>query len=258
VIALAAGIGENGRAMVTAAYLSFTIAMLVVLLFAWRMRADSVEALERSKADARRGRHAQALAADMANIAQALVISLESIERAGLSELNAEAVEEAHVSVLSFSKTLLAAQYLVNDEPRQVEANAEGWLRVAVAGARGEGLGVRVSGFSTSLRVNGRTTDVTRVLEDLFLGLGATLPPRGFVQVDLSKDGFDLSAPIAVGRALDPRVSAAAEMASRAGWTAAIEREREETFVRVRGETVAPPREPPRWAEKQEAEDGVA
>jgi hypothetical protein len=205
--------------MVTAAYLSFTVAMVVVLLLAWRLRADAVEALARAEADARRGRHAQALAADMANIAQGLVLSLEVIDPAQLTGPSAEALADAHGSVMSFAETLRAAQYLVQTEPMHVKGRAEGWVRVAVAGARGEGVGVRVGGFSTDLRVEGRSHDIARILDGVVQGLGATLPPKGYVQVDLLPEGVDVSAPVAEGRVVDPRVARAAAIAGLVSWT---------------------------------------
>jgi hypothetical protein len=220
--------------MVTAAYLSFTIAMIVVVLLAWRMRADAVEALERSKADARRGRHAQALAADMANISQALVLSLDVIDPAPLDELGQEALEEARESVIAFTETLRAAQYLVQNEPMHVRSRAEGWVRVSVAGARGEGLGIRVVGFGSTLRVAGRSTDVARILDGLIFGLAATVPPKGFVQIELLDEGVDLSAPIMPGRPVDARVAKAVAIAAFAGWRAMVEASNDTTTVRLR------------------------
>jgi hypothetical protein len=228
--------------MAAAAYLSATVAMLLGIVLVWRMRSDAVEALARAKADARRGRHAQALGADIANITQALVLSVESINRDELSGNNAEAVGGAHASIGSLVQTLRAAQYLLADEARHVEHNAEGWVRVAIAGARGEGVGVRVGGLETSLRVNGRTTDIVRILDDLILGLGATVPPRSFVQVDFAREGIELSAPIAPGRARDPRIARAAAIADLVGWTAVVVADGETTVVRLGGETVAPKR----------------
>jgi hypothetical protein len=225
--------------LITAAYLSVTVAIQLVILLVWRKRADAVAALARAHADARRGRHAQALGADMANIAQALVLSLETIDRSDLSKTSVEAVAEARASMGSFIATMRAAQHLVDGQPRPIEANAEGWVRVAVAGARAEGVGVRLGGICTPLRVHGRSADIARVLEGLIIGLGATVPLGGFVQVDLAPAGVDLSAPIAAGGRADERIARAAAIAGLAGCTAMVVTESQATIVRLRGATGA-------------------
>jgi hypothetical protein len=189
-------------------------------------------------ADARARRHLRALLEDMVGVGFALRLGLDEVEEHGLIGDGAEAFGDVRRCARVFARVLEVAQYVAEEEARQVSTGAEGWLRLAVARARGDGIGIRVSGFETELRVAGSSADIPRVLEDLLSGLAATLPPRGFVDIELAGEGVDVSAPID-GSALDPRVDAAVLAAGRAGWAASLEVDGGRAIVRLRDEPEA-------------------
>ncbi len=222
--------------MVAAAYLSFTVAFLVVLLFAWRLRAESARALERAEADAKRGRHVAELAAELNNLSQALIVNLAMIPREDLDANGAETLREARICVTKLAAVLRASQNMADETYDLRGSNIEGWVRVAVAAARGEGVGILLTGPGTALTITGLTKDVLRVLEPILVGLSKTLPPGSFVEVELLPTGVEISAAIAPGRTIDPNIVRATAIAGLIGLTADISATSTVVTVRLGGE----------------------